>query len=193
MPGRLVVTEYVSLDGVIEDPVGMENSGLGDWTGPFSRGPEGDQVKLDELKAAKALIFGRLTYDGFAAVWPTVKDEAGFAERMNTLPKYVASRTLKEVRWTPTTIIRDDLIAETRALKARVEGDILIYGSASIVHALAPHGLIDEYRLMVYPTVLGKGKRLFPAQEKSLMQLIECRTFNDGIVLLRYAVRPPSN
>jgi dihydrofolate reductase len=193
MTGKIIATNYISLDGVIEDPVGMENSGLGDWTGPFSRGPQGDQFKLDELNAAKALIFGRLTYDGFAAVWPTVKDEAGFAERMNALPKYVASRTLKEATWTPTTILRDDLVAEAKALKDRFEGDILIYGSASVVHALAPHGLIDEYRLMVYPTVLGKGKRLFPAQEKSLMQLIECRTFNDGIVLLRYAVRQPSN
>jgi dihydrofolate reductase len=193
MTGKIIATNYISLDGVIEDPVGMENSGLGDWTGPFSRGPEGDQFKLDELNAAKALIFGRLTYDGFAAVWPTVKDEAGFAERMNALPKYVASRTLREATWTPTTLLSYDLVAEAKALKNRYEGDILIYGSASIVHALAPHGLIDEYRLMVYPTVLGKGKRLFPAQEKSLMQLIECRTFNDGIVLLRHAVRQPSN
>ena len=193
MTGKIIATNYISLDGVIEDPVGMENSGLGDWTGPFTRGPEGDQFKLDELMVAKALIFGRLTYDGFAAVWPTVKDEAGFAERMNALPKYVASRTLKEANWTPTTIMRDDLIAEARALKDKFEGDILIYGSASIVHALAPHALIDEYRLMIYPTVLGKGKRLFPAQGKSLMELIECRTFDDGIILLRYGVRPPSN
>jgi dihydrofolate reductase len=193
MTGKIIATNYISLDGVIEDPVGMENSGLGDWTGPFSRGPAGDQFKLDELRTAKALIFGRLTYDGFAAVWPTVKDEAGFAERMNTLPKYVASRTLKKAKWAPTKIIGDDLVAEAKALKDKFEGDILIYGSASIVHALAPYRLIDEYRLMIYPTVLGKGKRLFLAREKSLMQLIECRTFNDGIVLLRYAVKPPSN
>src|SRR5262249_16955654 len=154
---------YVSLDGVIEDPVGMENSGLGDWTGPFSRGPRGDKFKLEELMAAQALIFGRLTYDGFAAVWPSVKDEAGFAERLNSLPKYVASRKLTNASWNATTVIGRDLIAETKTLKSGYAGDILIYGSASIVHELAPHGLIDEYRLMIYPTVLGRGKRLFAA------------------------------
>lgn len=186
MTSRIIATNYVSLDGVVEDPVGMENSGLGDWTGPFSRGPEGDRFKLEELKNAEALIFGRLTYDAFAAVWPTVKDEAGFAERMNSLPKYVASRTLKNAPWTNTKVIGRNLVAEATALKAAARGDILIYGSASIVHALMPHQLIDEYRLMIYPTVLGRGKRLFPQDTKSIMKLAECKTFNDGIVLLRY-------
>jgi dihydrofolate reductase len=187
MTGRIIATNYVSLDGVIEDPVGMENSGLGDWTGPFSRGPAGDRFKLEELAAAEALLFGRLTYDGFAAVWPTVKDEAGFAERMNSLPKYVATRTLAEASWNATTIIGGDLVAEAKVLKSGYKGDILIYGSASIVHALAPHGLVDEYRLMIYPTVLGRGKRLFPSGMKTAVKLVECTKFDDGIVLLRYA------
>jgi len=193
MSGRIIATDYISLDGVIEDPVGMENSGLGDWTGPFSRGPLGDKFKLEELTAAGALLFGRLTYDGFAAVWPSVKDEAGFADRMNSLPKYVASRTLKEASWNATTVISHDLVAETKALKSKYDGDILIYGSASIVHALAPHDLIDEYRLMVYPTLLGRGKRLFAANVTSRLMLSDCRQFDDGIVLLSYRAMPPSN
>jgi dihydrofolate reductase len=174
----------MSLDGVIQDPVGMERSGLGDWTGPFTRGPEGDKFKLDELTDADALLFGRVTYDAFAAVWPHVNDV--FAERINSLPKYVASRTLKEATWNNTTVIGGDLVNEVKSLKAEAGRDMLIYGSASIVHALMPLRLVDEYRLMVYPTVLGRGKRLFPEGAQSVMTLAECRTFNDGIVLLRY-------
>lgn len=188
MPRKIIATNYVSLDGVIQDPVGMEGSGLGDWTGPFTRGPEGDKFKLDELRQADALIFGRLTYDGFAAVWPTVKDPDGFAERMNSLPKYVASRSLKSATWNNSTIIGNDLVNEVKALKAKPGADILIYGSASIVHELMPRRLVDEYRLMVYPIVLGRGKRLFPNGTQSVLTLAECRTFNDGIVLLRYVI-----
>lgn len=186
MAKKIVVTEYISLDGVIEDPVGMENSGLGNWTGPFSRGPEGDRFKHDELFAADALIFGRATYEAFAAAWPHIKDEAGYAERMNKLPKYLASSTLKSANWGPTTIWNGDLAAAAQAMKAGGDGEILIFGSASIVHQLAPHSLIDEYRLMIYPTLLGAGKRLFPDGAKSLLSLAECRQFGGGIVLLRY-------
>jgi dihydrofolate reductase len=186
MSRRIIATEYISLDGVIEDPVGMEGSGLGDWTGPFSRGADGDKFKLEELMEADALLFGRLTYDGFAAVWPSAKDS--FAERMNGLPKYVASRTLTKASWNNTAIIGSDLVGEVSSLKAQAGGNMLIYGSASIVHALMPQGLVDEYRLMVYPIVLGRGKRLFPPGAQSVMTLAECRTFNDGIVLLRYVV-----
>jgi dihydrofolate reductase len=185
---KIIATDYVSLDGVIQDPVGMEGSGLGDWTGPFSRGPEGDKFKLAELTQADALIFGRLIYDGFAAVWPTVKDEASFAERMNSLPKYVASRSLQEASWNNSTIIGNDLVNEVKALKAKPGKDMLIYGSASIVDALMPQRLVDEYRLMIYPIVLGGGKRLFPQGAQSVLTLAECRTFNDGIVLLRYVI-----
>jgi dihydrofolate reductase len=190
MAKKIVVTEYISLDGVIEDPVGMENSGLGNWTGPFSRGPEGDGFKHAELFAADALIFGRATYDAFAAAWPHVKDEAGYADRMNKLPKYVASNTLKSASWGPTTIWNGDLAAAAQAMKAEGDGEILIFGSASIVHQLASHGLIDEYRLMVYPTLLGAGKRLFPEGAKSLLSLAQCQQLGNGIVLTRYmAVR----
>jgi dihydrofolate reductase len=145
---KIVVREYISLDGVIEDSVGMEHSGLGNWTGPFSRGPEGDRFKQQELFAADALIFGRATYEAFAAAWPHVKDETGYADRMNTLPKYMASSTLKSATWGQTTIWNGDLTAAAKALKAEGDrdGEILIFGSASIVHQLAPLGLVDEYR-----------------------------------------------
>jgi dihydrofolate reductase len=186
MPKRIVVTEYISLDGVIEDPVGMEGSGLGNWTGPFKRGPRGDRFKQEELLAADALMFGRTTYDAFASAWPHVKDEAGYAQRMNTLPKYLASSTLKSANWGPTTIWNGDLAAMTKIMKAKGDGEVLIFGSASIVHQLASHDLIDEYRLMVYPTLLGAGKRLYPESAKSRLTLAECQELGDGIILTRY-------
>jgi dihydrofolate reductase len=189
MPRKIIATEYASLDGVIQDPVGMEGSGLGDWTGPFRRGPEGDRFKHEELMAADALIFGRVTYEGFAAVWPTVDDPAGFARRMNGLPKYVASKTLQSVDWSNSTLIKGDLVEAVRAIRAGSGGDVLIYGSASVIHALMPHELIDEFRLMVYPTILGRGTRWFPDGTATRLELVENRQLGDGIVLLRYVPR----
>jgi dihydrofolate reductase len=186
MPGRLVVTEYVSLDGVIEDPVGMEGTGLGDWTGPFKRGPEGDKFKHEELFACDAVLLGRRTYEGFAAVWPTVKDETGFAQRMNSLPKFVASKTIKTADWSNSTVLRGSVAEEVTRLKDQTARDILVYGSAAVVHALMPHGLVDQFRLMVYPTILGHGKRLFPDGIKAALRLVECKRLGSGIVLLRY-------
>jgi dihydrofolate reductase len=186
MTKKIVVTQYVSLDGVIEDPVGMENSGLGNWTGPFKRGPEGDRFKGDELAAASALIFGRTTYDAFAAVWPIVDDETGYAQRMNELPKFLATSTKKSADWGETTIWNGDLASPVEAIKASGDGDVLIYGSISIVHQLAPLGLIDEYRLMTYPTILGAGKRMYPDGTKAQLSLAECRQFGSGIVMTRY-------
>ena len=186
MAARLVVTDYVSLDGVIEDPVGMEGSGLGNWIGPFARGPAGDKFKHEELFASDALLLGRRTYEGFAAVWPTVKDETGLAERMNTLPKFVASTTISSADWHNSTVLSGDLPAAVRTLKQQFRGDILVYGSASLIHALTPSRLIDEYRLMIYPTVLGRGKRLFPDGATSALTLLECTQLGSGIVLVRY-------
>jgi len=186
MPRKLVVSQYVSLDGVTEDPVGMEGSGLGDWTGPFERGPEGDAFKMKELSDADAVLLGRATYDAFAAVWPTVKDEAGFADRINAMPKYVPSRTLAQAAWTNTTLWRGDVAGEVRKLKAEGDGDILVYGGAALIHFLIQHGLVDEIRLMVYPIVLGRGKKLFPDGVKLGLALEEGRQFGSGIMLLRY-------
>jgi len=186
MTNKIIATQYISVDGVIQDPVGMEGSGLGDWTGPFNRGPKGDKFKHDELMNAEALMLGRVTYDGFAAVWPTVDDPQGFAKRINTLPKFVASKTLRDVEWSNSALIAGDLIEAARSIRASAKGDILIYGSASIVHQLVPHGLIDEYRLMVFPTVLGRGIRFFPDNFAQKLALMENVQFGDGITLLRY-------
>lgn len=186
MARRVIVADYVSLDGVIQDPVGMENSGLGNWTGPFSRGPEGDKFKHEELFACEAVLLGRVTYEGFAAVWPSVNDDTGFAERMNSMPKFVASNTLQRAEWNNTTVLSGDAAEKVGALKDQPGGDILIYGSASLVHGLMPRGLIDTYNLMVYPTVLGRGKRLFPDGVAERLELVENRQLGDGIVLLRY-------
>lgn len=184
MAGKIIATQYISLDGVIEDPVGMENTGLGDWTGPFTRGPEGDKFKEDELRNADAMIFGRRTYDAFAAVWPTVK--SAFAERMNARPKYLASRTVAQPKWNNTTLLAGNLVDAASSLKASIAGSILIYGSASVCHALMAKGLIDEFSLMIYPVVLGRGIRLFPDGVKADLELIENVQLGDGITLLRY-------
>jgi dihydrofolate reductase len=189
MPGKIISTQYVSLDGVMEDPVGMEGSGLGDWTGPFTRGPEGDKFKVEELFSAKALLFGRVTYDAFAAVWPTVKDEAGYADRMNALPKYLASSRGESAGWSHTQVLGADLTGEAKRLKGEINGEILIFGSTSVVHQLQTQGLIDEYRLMIFPTVLGRGNPQFAPGGQIGLSLIENRRFSDGIVLLRYKVR----
>jgi dihydrofolate reductase len=188
VPGKIVVTEYMSLDGVIEDPVGMEGSGLGNWT-DYKRGPAGDEFKVDELKAADSLIFGRRTYEGFAAVWPTVNDPAGYAERMNRLPKYVASRSLADPQWSNSILWSSDLIAKTKALKAGGDGRILIFGSASIVHELMRHDLVDRFNLMIYPVILGRGKRLFPDGVSARLEPLATETFGGGILLTRYEVR----
>jgi dihydrofolate reductase len=187
MSRKINVSQYMSLDGVIQDPVGMEGSGLGDWTGPFKRWPEGDKFKHDELFQSDAVLLGRVTYDGFAAVWPTVKDEAGFADRINSMPKYVASNSLKKADWNNTTILAGDVVQSIRSLKEQRGGSILVYGSAALVHALMPMGLVDEYNLMVYPTVLGRGTRLFPDGVASRLALVDCKRLGSGIVLLRYS------
>ena len=188
MGRRLVVTEYVSLDGVVEDPVGMEGSGLGNWTGPHRRGPAGDKFKQSELFSADILLLGRKTYDGFAAVWPTVKDELGFANRMNALPKYVLTATLKQAEWNNSHMLSEGFLDQVVKLKSEDGGDVLVYGSASLVHLLVAHDLVDDVHMMIYPTVLGRGKRLFPEQAKVSFRLAECAQFDSGIVLLRYSV-----
>jgi dihydrofolate reductase len=189
---KLVVTEFVSLDGVMEDPGGSEHSKHGAWTFQFDRGAEGDKFKLDELHASDAQLLGRVTYQGFAKAWPTVKDEQGFADRMNSMRKYVVSTTLSddEATWDNTVVIRGDVAGEVARLKAEPGGDIVVHGSCSLVHFLAEHGLVDEYRLMVFPIVLGSGKRLFAdTSETTRLALTECGTAGDGVLLLTYRTR----
>ncbi|HVV60098.1 MAG TPA: dihydrofolate reductase family protein [Gaiellaceae bacterium] len=171
---RIVVSEFVTLDGVMEDPGGSEKTDGGGWAFRFERGPEGDAFKLDELLDAEGLLLGRTTYDGFAAAWPTMQDEAGFADRMNSMPKYVVSSTLEDPSWNNTTVLGGDAIEAVRRLKAEDGGNLLVAGSCRLVHALLANDLVDDLRLMVYPVVLGRGKRLFPdASASAAFELVE--------------------
>jgi dihydrofolate reductase len=157
--GKLVVSQFVTVDGVFEDPGGAEGFERGGWAFDFDRGADGDKFKLDEVMASEALLLGRVTYEGFAAAWPSREGE--FADKFNGMPKYVVSSTLASPEWNNTTVIGGDVGKEVGALKERVDGDILVNGSAQLVKALVEHDLVDEYRLMVFPVVLGGGKRLF--------------------------------
>jgi dihydrofolate reductase len=185
--GKIVVTEFVSLDGVMEDPGGAEGYRHGGWTFEFDRGSEGDKFKLDELREAEVQLLGRVTYEGFAAAWPTMEDEAGFAEKMNSMPKYVVSSTLQEAEWENSTVLGGEMAEAVAKLKREVEGVILVAGSAQLVQGLIEHDLVDELRLMVFPVLLGSGKRLFgEVSEKKMLKLVGSRTLGDGIALLSY-------
>jgi dihydrofolate reductase len=173
------------LDGVMEDPGGAEKFVHGGWSMPYWHDEIG-KVKFDELFASGALLLGRVTYQGFAAAWPSVTDEAGFADRMNSLPKYVVSTTLEEVEWNNSKLIKGNVAEEVTRLKQQPGQDILIAGSGTLVQTLMHHDLIDDYRLLVYPVVLGSGKRLFQDGSKTTLRLVETKTFPSGIVLLHY-------
>jgi len=182
---KVVVSEFVTLDGVMEDPGGAEGFKHGGWSFQFSSADQ-QQFKVEELFKADALLLGRRTYQGFAAAWPTMPGTGAYGERMNSLPKYVVSTTLSEVTWNAT-LITGDLTEELPRLKQEAGQDILIFGSGQLVHTLNVRDLIDEYRLMVFPVVLGSGKRLFPdGNEKKMLRLVESRTFDSGVVLLTY-------
>ena len=189
--GRIVVTEFISLDGVIEAPGGGEDYEHGGWTFAIERGAEGDKFKLDELVEAEAQLLGRRTYEGFAAAWPGMTDEAGFAEKMNGMPKYVVSSTLERAEWNNTTVLSGELAEDIAELKREVDGVILVAGSAQLVQGLLEHDLVDELRLMVFPVVLGSGKRLFGlSTEKKPLKLTASKTVGDGIAILTYAPQP---
>jgi dihydrofolate reductase len=170
--GKLVVTEFITLDGVFEDPGGAESFELGGWAFKFDRGPEGDKFKLDELMAADAQLLGRVTYEGFAAAWPKMGDNP-FGEKMNSMPKFVVSSTLTETSWNNSTIIRGDLAAEVSALKGRFEGDILVAGSGRLVRGLLEAGLVDQLNLMVFPMILGRGRRLLDGAPTTALRPLE--------------------
>ncbi|HEX4434164.1 MAG TPA: dihydrofolate reductase family protein [Acidimicrobiales bacterium] len=191
--GRIVVTEFVSLDGVMEDPGGAEGFKHAGWTFRFNRGDEGDQFKLEELRESEAQLLGRVTYEAFAAAWPAMEDPVGFAEKMNAMPKYVVSTTLRDedATWDNSTVIRGDVVREVAALKERLRGDLLVAGSATLVQTLLEHGLVDELRLMVFPIVLGSGKRLFgEVSQPPTMALDSVKTVGEGIVILTYRAAP---
>jgi dihydrofolate reductase len=185
--GKIVVTEFVSLDGVIEAPGGGEDYKHAGWTFEVDRGEEGDKFKLDELVEAEAQLLGRVTYEGFAAAWPTIEDGAGFAEKMNSMPKYVVSSTLQEAGWENTTILSGELADEVAKLHREIDGVILVAGSAQLVQGLLERDLVDELRLMVFPVLLGEGRRLFgDVSEKKPLRLTDSKTLGDGIALLTY-------
>jgi dihydrofolate reductase len=184
--GRIVVTEFVSLDGVIEDPGGSEDFKYGGWSFEIARGDEGDKFKLDETLASEALLLGRRTYEGFAAAWPARSGE--FADKFNGMPKYVVSSTLADPDWANTTVLRGDLPAAVAQVKQRHEGDIVVHGSAQLVQALLDADLVDELRLMVFPVVLGSGKRVFgDTSDKKPLRLVDSKTVGDGVQILVYA------
>jgi dihydrofolate reductase len=183
--GRVVVTEFVSLDGVMEDPGGSENFAQGGWSFKISRGDEGDRFKLDEAFASEALLLGRVTYEGFAEAWPSRDGE--FADKFNNMPKYVVSSTLDEPEWNNSTVLKGNLVEEVGKLKREHDGDIVVHGSARLVQTLIEHDLVDELRLMVYPVVLGSGKRLFgDTSDGKPLRLVESKVVGDGVSILIY-------
>jgi dihydrofolate reductase len=187
--GRLVITEFMSLDGVIEDPGGSEEHKHGGWSFEISRGDEGDKFKLDETMGSEALLLGRVTYEGFAEAWPQRNDPQGFADKFNSMPKYVVSSTLKDPDWTNSTVIDGggDVIGAVKKLKDDLDGDIVVHGSAQLARSLLENDLVDEVRLMVFPVVLGGGKRLFEDNgEKKPMKLSRSETVGDGVEIMVY-------
>lgn len=183
---KIVVSEYITLDGVFEDPGGSEKTKYGGWSFDFWN-EEAARYKYDELVGASALLLGRITYEGFAKAWPTMKDEQGFADKMNSMPKYVVSSSLLKGEWNNTTIIKEDVAKEIALLKETGEGNILVAGSATLVATLMEHDLVDEYRLLVHPVVLGIGRHLFTDRDKkTALKLKSTQTFATGMVALHY-------
>jgi dihydrofolate reductase len=185
--GKIVATEFISLDGVIEDPGGAEDYVHGGWTFAIDRGEEGDKFKLGELEEAEAQLLGRVTYEGFAAAWPTMEDPVGFADKMNSMPKYVYSTTLESADWQNSTVLSGDFAADIAKVKEDFDGVILVAGSAQLVQGLIAADLLDELRLMVFPVVLGGGKRRFADDGRKVpLTLTDARTVGAGIQLVTY-------
>jgi dihydrofolate reductase len=181
--GKLVVTEFITLDGVMEDP-GGSGGGRGGWAFKFDQGDEGAKFKFDELAASDAQLLGRVTYEGFAKAWPTMEGTGEFGEKMNEMPKFVVSTTLKNPEWNNTTVLSGDLAEEVGKLKAQFAGDILVAGSAELVQSLLARDLVDELHLMVFPIVLGAGKRLFAdGTDTTSLKLVETKPTGDVVTL----------
>lgn len=183
--GRIVVTEFVSLDGVVEAPGGGEDFKHGGWSFEIDRGDEGDKFKLDETLSSEALLLGRVTYEGFAAAWPAREGE--FADKFNTMPKHVVSSTLEDPEWNNATVLKRDVAEEVARLRQEQDGDIVVHGSPQLVQTLVEHDLVDEFRLMVFPVVLGSGKRLFgETTDKKQLRLVDSKVVGDGVAILIY-------
>ena len=183
--GRIVVTEFVSLDGVMEDPGGSEGTKHAGWSFEISRGEEGDKFKLDETMRSDALLLGRKTYEGFAEAWPSRDGE--FADKFNTMRKYVVSSTLQSPEWSNSTVLSGDLVEDVTRIREVHDGDVVVHGSAQLVQGLLENDLVDELRLMVFPVVLGSGKRLFgETSGKKRLQLTSSKNVGEGVEILIY-------
>jgi dihydrofolate reductase len=181
--GRIVITEFVSLDGVMEAPGGGEEFERAGWTFEIERGAEGDKFKLDEVLSAEAQLLGRVTYEGFAAAWPSM--EGVFADKFNSMPKYVISSTLEDPEWNNTTVLTGDVVEEVTKLKRRYERDIVVHGSPQLAQTLIEHDLVDALHLMVHPVIVGAGKRLFSETSATKrLRLAEARTVGDVHILI---------
>lgn len=180
--GKLVVSEFITLDGVATDPGGAEG-GRGGWAFKFNRGEEGDKFKYEELMASGALLLGRVTYEGFAQAWPARSGDE-FSDKFNSMPKYVVSTTLKDATWNNSTVIGGDVKTAVTNLKKEIKGDILVNGSIQLVGTLLELDLVDEFRLMIYPTVVGGGKRLFGETTAPVgFQLAEPKRAGETVIL----------
>jgi dihydrofolate reductase len=181
---RIVVSEFVTLDGVMEAPGGEPGHPHSGWVIDFMT-PEQLAYKLDEVLESESLLIGRVTYESFAEAWP--KRSGQFADKMNAMPKHVVSKTLQEPAWDNTTVLRGEVAHDVRHLKSGHGGPILVAGSRTLVHALMQHDLVDEYRLMVFPVVLGSGRRLFPeTPHKTVLSLVETKQFPSGVLVNTY-------
>jgi dihydrofolate reductase len=181
--GKVIVSQFITLDGVVEDPGGAEGFDRGGWAFKFDRGPEGDRFKVDEVMASEALLLGRVTYEGFAAAWPSRSGD--FADKFNAMPKYVVSSTLKDPEWNNSTVIDGDVAEAVTGLKRDMDGNILVNGSVQLTQALIEHDLVDEYRLMVFPTILGAGKRLFgETGEATALRLVDAKPAGETFILI---------
>jgi dihydrofolate reductase len=186
---KIVVSQFVSVDGVFADPGGSEGWDRGGWAFKFDRGPEGDQFKLDEVMASDALLLGRVTYEGFAEAWPS--RDGDFADKFNGMRKYVVSSSMEEAGWNNSVVVHPDQLVDTvTKLREEPGGDVLVNGSAQLVEALRANDLVDEYRLMVFPTVLGGGKRLFADDgEASALRLVDAKPAGECLILTYEPVR----
>jgi dihydrofolate reductase len=192
--GKIVVSQLVSVDGVSDDPAGVEGFKRGGWTSELDsdgervtlRGEEGEEFNLAEARDSAALLLGRKTYEVFAAIWPP-QQERPFAASLNSMPKYVVSSTLEDADWNNSTVLSGDITEEVERLKREIDGEILVYGSTQLVQTLIEHGLVDELRLMVHPVVVGAGKRLFgETSDKRPLRLVGSKQIGEGVVILTY-------
>ena len=178
---KIVVSEYVTLDGVFQDP---------NWTWPYWS-EETAKFKYDELFGSGALLLGRVTYDGFAQAWPAMKDEQGYADRMNSLPKYVVTTTLENGAWNNSHLIKENIVEEITRLKQEEGQDILVFGSAELGQTLLENNLVDQYNMLIYPVVVGKGKHFFKEGASANLKVVDTKTFGSGVTAIIYRPAPP--